>query len=123
MVKKYFEVKCDLLSNVFPKTTFPDGLDAEIFNFKSLSKAYLNAKTSYQKEHVTPYIQKNKSFKLFNFKNNEDLSKLRITLDYKKDLIFLNKIFKKLKYNDKFLLIDIIKIYKKNPSLFKYEKK
>ena len=36
MVKKYFEVKCDLLSNVFPKTTFPDGLDAEIFNCYTL---------------------------------------------------------------------------------------
>ena len=30
-----------------------------------------------------------------------------------KDLIFLNKIFKKLKYNDKFSLNDIIKLNKK----------
>ena len=72
------------------------------------------------KEHVTPYMQKNKNLKLFNFKNNKDLSNLRITLDYKKDLIFLNKIFKKLKYNDKFSLNDIIKLNKKNSEFFNY---
>ena len=27
-----------ILSNVYPKATYPDGLDAEIFNFKSLLK-------------------------------------------------------------------------------------
>ena len=120
MIKKYFKTRCDFLSNVYPKATYPDGLDAEIFNFKSLAKAYLNANTSYQREHVTPYMQKNKNLKLFNFKNNKDLSNLRITLDYKKDLIFLNKIFKKLKYNDKFSLNDIIKLNKKNSEFFNY---
>ena len=51
----------DYVTNTFPPT-FPDGYDVEIFSEKILEKAYLNAKTDYEKEHVTPYI-KNNNFK------------------------------------------------------------
>ena len=34
-------------------------MSCEIFNFKSLKKSYTNAKSKFEKEHVTPFIWKN----------------------------------------------------------------
>lgn len=122
MIKKYFMGKYDYLSNIYPKRSFPNGLDIEIFNHKALSFAKLKAKKKYDIEHVTPYILKNKKFKKFNFLNRPDTSKLRITLDYKEDLENLNLIFKKLKNNYKFCYSDILKLFLKEPEIFNYEK-
>ena len=52
-------------------------------------------------EHVTPFFYKNsKNFKIFNLKSKKNFSKLKLSVDTKKDLLFLNKNLKyqKLKY-------------------------
>ena len=46
----------------FTSLSYPDGLDFEIFNFKSLENANFKAKIVY-KEHVTPFIINNSSLK------------------------------------------------------------
>ncbi len=63
--------------------TFPRGFDFEIFSFSLLEEAYKNASSVSEIEHVTPYINKNKSGKV-NFrhiKNIDDKSDIRITVD------------------------------------------
>ena len=56
----YFENNnFDYISNTI-NPTFPDGLDFEIFTYKALLEAYNLAKTDYDKEHVTPFIKRNK---------------------------------------------------------------
>ena len=44
LVSIYNKKRIDYLNNANP--SFPDGLDIEIFNFKSLKMAYLNARDS-----------------------------------------------------------------------------
>ncbi len=117
MIKVYFEKKADYLSNTNPPT-YPDGLDIEIFKFSALKKAWLNAKKSYDKEHVTPFLKKNNKLKKINFKNDKDYSKVRITLDEKSDLEVIRGIFKYFKNNIYFNLNDIIKLYKSEKKLF-----
>ena len=92
-LKKYLNSKFDYISNINPPT-FPDGLDYEIFDFKTLKKTYLNAKSKSDKEHVTKYIIKNSEFKKFNIESETDYSGLRLTLDYKEDLILIKYILK-----------------------------
>ena len=118
MIKKYLKSNYDLVSNFFPKKSYPDGFDAEIFNYKALAYAFKNAKTKYEKEHVTPFIQKNGKFRIFNVINKIDYSKLRVTLDYKRDLKKLNEIYKRLNFNENLSFFDIIKLYKKKPEIF-----
>ena len=65
VIKNFFEKKVDYASNAIPPS-FPDGLDVEIFNFKSLSKAYKNAKSDHDKEHVNPYMKRDKNISKFN---------------------------------------------------------
>ena len=85
-------------SNINPRS-FPDGLDIEIFDLNTLLNLKLKKLSVYDKEHVTPYLIKNKNIKKFNYKNKKNYSKLRWTIDYKKDYLYLKKIFKKIKYN------------------------
>ena len=91
-------LKIHVVSNT-QKLTYPDGLDFSIFKFKLLKKAYQEAKSEYDKEHVTSYIYKIKNLQKIDLKDKEDFSNIRLTLDTNSDLNFLNFIFKKMKSN------------------------
>jgi spore coat polysaccharide biosynthesis protein SpsF len=99
--------------------TFPRGLDVEVFSFKVLEKAFIEARKDYQREHVTPYIYQNPDiFKLECFKNNEDLSFHRWTVDEKEDLCLIREIYRELYNEDRYFLFhEIIDLFKKKPQL------
>ncbi|MCL5011095.1 MAG: glycosyltransferase family protein [Patescibacteria group bacterium] len=113
--------KFDYVSNVRPPT-FPDGLDVEVFSFKTLGKCRENAKLKSEREHVTPYIAKHPEiFRLGNVKRKgRDLSALRLTLDEPKDLILIRKIYGYLYPIKKFFgLDDMLKLFGQKPELLK----
>lgn len=117
VIKNYFEKKVDYASNALPPS-YPDGLDVEVFNFKSLHKAYKNAKSEFDKEHVNPYMKRDKNIKKFNLKNEEDLSWLRVTLDEESDFILIKQILQNFRNKPFFKLKDLMKYYNKNKKLF-----
>lgn len=51
-----------------------DGLDVEVFSFYRLTEAFYNAKDSYDREHVTPYIRR---ITKLSIDTQEDLEKAR----------------------------------------------
>ena len=118
-------------SNCYPRT-FPDGLDVEVFTLKTLQKAFQKSKTDYEKEHVTPFMKKDKNVKKIVVKSkNQLLSQIRLTLDTKEDLSIIRKIFKKFHPNIFFSWRKTIKYYmkikkmnfnKKSPSYSKGQK-
>ena len=119
MLKFFKSNQFDYVCNNLPPT-FPDGLDVEIFSFKSLKKSFEKAKLKSEHEHVTPFIRKNKNnFKIYNYKNKKDLSKYRFTVDEKEDLKFIRKIFTKFQPQTNIVLKDILKVLDKNPELLK----
>ena len=116
----------DYVNNI--NTMFiPDGLHVEIFNFHTLKLAYKKAKSKFDKEHVTPFILKNKKlFKLkkINSKKKYTINNLRLTLDYIEDYYLIKKIYDELyKKNNKFNIKDIISLIKKNPNYLNFNKK
>ncbi|PIN76960.1 hypothetical protein COV17_00205 [Candidatus Woesearchaeota archaeon CG10_big_fil_rev_8_21_14_0_10_36_11] len=91
-IELFNENHADYASNGNPDT-FPDGMDFDMFTFQSLEKAWNEAKLHSEREHVTPYIWKNKNlFKQVHLHHHEDLSNLRFTVDEKEDLTFLNEL-------------------------------
>lgn len=78
------------------KRTFPRGFDFEIFSFALLQEAYLQATTTAELEHVTPYINQNKSghVHLGHFTQTQDQSQYRITLDTPEDFKLLSILIK-----------------------------
>ena len=85
--------KFNYASNTNPPS-FPDGLDIEIFDFKSLEEAFLKTKKKTDLEHVTPFLIRNRKLKKYNLKNNKDLSNYKISIDTKQDFDRVEKIFK-----------------------------
>ena len=120
-ILKFLKNKYDYISDSTPPT-FPDGMDVEIFNFRTLKKVYEQNPKKYDKEHVTTLIKNNEKFIKGIKKLSKDFSFLRITLDEKEDLICIKKIFNYFKPNIHFSLEDIIKLYKKKPNIFKFNK-
>lgn len=95
IIEKHLNSDADYTSNTLERT-FPRGLDVEVFNFKVLEKAQKEAKESYQREHVTPYICEN--INVFKFQNIEAKGKLRrpelrLTVDTKEDLKLIREIY------------------------------
>lgn len=124
VVKTFMENSCDYCCNNMPRT-FPHGLDTEVFSFEALERAWKEAKTPYEREHVTPYIRENPDkFKIINTKNNVDLSQLRWTLDYPEDLEFIAEIYKRL-YPSKeiFYMEEVLDVLSKEPWLIEINKK
>ena len=64
------------------------GLNVEVFRFKCLEKAYFNAKTKFEKEHVTPWIKNNCKINEVNIVNLDKI----LTLDTKEDYEYLKEI-------------------------------
>tara|TARA_B100000965_G_scaffold379611_1_gene375480 strand:+ start:2079 stop:2657 length:579 start_codon:yes stop_codon:yes gene_type:complete len=73
MVKKFLLNKFHLVLNYKPPT-FPNGLDLAITDFTRLKEVWNKAKKSSDREHVMPYLIRNKIYKKFNYKNNVNLS-------------------------------------------------
>jgi len=80
----------DYVSNTMDPT-YPDGVDVEVFRFSALEQAFNEATLRSDREHVTPYIWRNSSYKggtLFkssNVENCKDYSNYRITVDTDED--------------------------------------
>ena len=118
VIKKYYLSKADYGTNIMP-ATYPDGLDIEIFNFKSLKESWIKTKgKAFFREHVTTYIRNNKKYKKINYKYKKNYSHLRLTLDDKRDFEVLIKIFKEFPDIYKVRMKDLILLYTKKKYLF-----
>jgi spore coat polysaccharide biosynthesis protein SpsF len=95
MVNKFIIEDLDFLSNTGSDDNlrhFARGLDVEIFKYKLLENANLNAFENYQREHVTPYIYEN--FKQTRYEEYEiDTADLRLTLDTIEDYELISKLY------------------------------
>lgn len=119
MLDFFISKKCDYVSNTINRT-FPDGEDIEIFSFNALKQAHKKANLTSEREHVTPYITKNsKIFKLENFENNQDFSKLRWSVDRKEDLMLIRRIYRSFRPKKLFSMNDVLKLLKEKPTLSK----
>ena len=126
MIKNFKKKKIDYYSNSYPlPCKYPDGMDIEIFTFKTLKKTFKRAILPSEKEHVTTYMVKKNNFKIAKKNIKDDLSNYRFTIDYKKDFNFLCKIidnFGKEKINS-ISMKELISFAKKNLNLISYQKK
>ncbi len=101
--------------------SFPDGLDAEVFSFAALEKAYMQAALSSEREHVTPYIWKNPAaFRICKIHCENDLSKMRWTVDDERDLTLVSAIYDGIGGEGRIFHMDeILRFLETNPSLLR----
>jgi spore coat polysaccharide biosynthesis protein SpsF len=86
----------DYSSNV-EERTYPDGLDAEIFRHDVLDRAWREATSPYDREHVTPFMRRGESGSSRGIlKDTIDRSNLRWTVDFPEDFAFASRVFEEL---------------------------
>lgn len=66
--------------------SYPDGMDAEVFSRNALKEADRKATLPSDREHVTPYIRKKRSFRKGSVEAPADFSSVRLTVDNPEDL-------------------------------------
>lgn len=119
VVSLHLHEKADFTSNTI-NVTYPNGLDAEVFTFISLKKAWKNAYLASEREHVTPYMWKNPAFKRVNLECKENLSQKRWTLDNPEDYNFIMIIYKNIyNKNPLFGMKEILEFISQNPEIEK----
>ncbi|GAG69059.1 unnamed protein product [marine sediment metagenome] len=125
-ISEHLKSNADYTSNSLIRT-YPHGLDVEVFNFGALEKVYKNAKEDYEKEHVTPYINRNPQ--IFNINTINAPKELyapdiRITLDIEEDYALLCAVYDYLYPKNKyFSAYDIVNLFNEKPWLKLINKK
>lgn len=114
-------LEMDYISNTLI-SSFPDGLDVEVFTFKALEKAWKESFVLSDREHVTPYIWKNSSFKGHStFKSDNylspiDYSSVRLTVDEIQDFEVVKKLIEKIGFEASW--IDYTKEYLRDKEIY-----
>ncbi len=75
----------DYISNIWPKRTFPKGHDCEAFTRKALLMADQRATDSYDREHVTPWMQR-QPWARPGLTQEKDESDINLCIDTEQDL-------------------------------------
>ncbi len=117
LIEKFLKNEVDYASNREP-ATYPDGLDVEVISMQALEKAYNQAESDYQKEHVTPYIIRSDQFSKYYLTNTEDLSRERWTVDEPEDLEVVTEIFNYFHPRIDFSWQEVMQLRKNFPDIF-----
>ena len=116
-VEVFRDEHADYASNVFPRT-YPRGLDAEVFSFDALDRAWREAREAHQREHVTPYLYEHPQiFKLASLSGAADYSRYRWTLDTREDLELLRAIYSRFDGRDDFSWQEVLCLMEREPEL------
>lgn len=118
-IKQYTNERCDYLSN-FMELPYPDGFNCEVFSFEALKIAWEKAILPSEREHVTPFIKKNKAFNKFNLKNKL-YPVYRLSLDYPADYKVITEIFNDIG-KDLFSIKEVFEYLKEHPKILNLNK-
>lgn len=118
LIEFYLARGCDYASNCL-EPTLPDGLDAEIFSFETLAKAWQEAQLPSHLEHVTQFMNSQpKRFTIACYKYRQNLSRYRWVVDEPEDLELVKRIYEKLyPLNPEFGTEDIVALLKRDAKL------
>jgi spore coat polysaccharide biosynthesis protein SpsF len=107
----------DLVTNRHP-LTYPDGLDVDVMSLESLRRAWSEAKTAHQREHVIPYFWE-AGLRVHNVESAERLfDSHRWTLDYPEDYELIRRIYEALQADrPSFSTPDVLAFLAEHPDL------
>ena len=116
-VRRFKALQVDYFCNNYPPT-YPDGLDIEVCDFKSLEQASQETSEAFDREHVTPYLRNSKKFSTDVMRHSQDLSALRWTVDELVDFDVVSKIFDWFAPDIYFSWEQVLKLQSERPQLF-----
>jgi glutamate-1-semialdehyde 2,1-aminomutase len=117
VIERFLESNADFGSNTEPPT-FPDGLDTEVFTFRTLEIAWRQAGAGHAREHVTPFMLEAADFKRTNYSNASDCSSERWTVDEPEDFEVVRKVFEEFDPRRDFSWLEVLALRNKHPEWF-----
>lgn len=116
-IRAFLDKRCDYASNALVPT-YPRGLDVEVFTIAALGHAWREARNSYEREHVTPYLyEHSERFRLVSVKAGADYSRHRWTLDTLEDLELLAAIYARFENRNDFGWREVLRLMQLEPHL------
>jgi glutamate-1-semialdehyde 2,1-aminomutase len=117
VIAKFASSGADYASNCVPPT-YPDGLDAEVFSAKALEAAWSGAKSSFEREHVTPFICESGQFTRAAHLHSSDESAARWTVDEPEDFEVVRRVFEHFHPRSDFSWVEILALAREHPEWF-----
>ena len=127
-----FDFTCNRLPPPFTRT-YPIGLDTEVCTFAALEKAWNEAKETFHREHVMPFIYEGVSlmaesrslstgisqrgFKIAQLHHDPDYGHMRWTVDTPEDLEFMRQVYSRFDGRDDFTWQDVLALVQREPEL------
>lgn len=107
----------DLVTNRHP-LTYPDGLDVDVMAFQGLRRAWMEARTPFQREHVIPFFWEG-GLRVYNYACSDPLFRShRWTLDYPEDYELIRRIYEALQTDGRaFETADVLSYLEAHPEL------
>ena len=120
VISRFIDSDYDYMSTEVKKS--PLGFAVEVFTFKSIKKAWEEAKLPSEHEHVTPYFYNNPDkFKIESVSQEKDLSHIRCTVDTEYDFKLIEKIISKIETRP-IHLDHILDLFSKDTNLLEINK-
>lgn len=100
-------------------STYPRGMDTEIFSMRILEEAFREGRAEAEREHVTYFIWNRPSrYRLWHKKSERDWGKYRLTVDTAEDFALVREILERLSPEGMdFGLPDIVTLLESHPEL------
>jgi len=118
MLSQFYIRETEYMSNAL-HPTYPDGLDIEIFSRECFNRLSTLSLTQEELEHVTLGINNRKDvFKIENYSDVDDNSKLRWTVDYLEDFEFIKAVYANFQGREKeFTYQEVLNFVELNPGI------
>ena len=127
-----YDFVCNRLPPPFDRT-YPIGLDTEVCTFTALETAWKDAKETFHREHVMPYLYEGvdlkassdrlsegvsqRGFKIAQLHHDPDYGHMRWTVDTPEDLEFMRLVYSRFNGRDDFTWQDVLHLIQKEPEL------
>ncbi len=120
-IRVFIEQNVDFAATRLPPPfhrTYPIGLDVEVSTFAALERAWLEAKTQPEREHVFPYLYDQPGrFKIHILNHEPDYGSSRWTVDTEEDLELIREIYQRFLPRVDFGWMEILNLMKREPEL------
>jgi spore coat polysaccharide biosynthesis protein SpsF len=117
VVRAFLDCQPDYASNVL-RRTYPRGLDTEVMSAATLAHAWLEARQSHERVHVTPYIYGHpETFRLLSITGRESHADGRWTVDTPEDLAMVRAIYRRFDNDDAMGWREVLALLDAEPAL------
>ena len=87
----------DIVTNVYPRSTFPSGQSLEVVRAEAFRSALAHMDDPYEREHVTPYFYRRpEQFRIHNLVAEQDDSGLDVSLDTDDDARLIEAVLERM---------------------------